>query len=68
MKQQNWLNLENKLCGHNQGESSAQALSNLPAYSASFSPEIFSPDSLHYNLGNKKSKLPYYIVVISPTS
>lgn len=47
LKQQNWLNLKNKLCGYNQSESSAQALSNLPAYSAPF-----SPDSLHYNLGN----------------
>lgn len=52
LKQQKWLNLENKLCGHNHGESSAQALSNLPTHSAPFSPEIFSPDSLHYDLGN----------------
>lgn len=54
LKQQNWLKLENKLHGHNQGESSAQMLSNLPVHPAPFSPEIFSPDSLHYNLGNTK--------------
>lgn len=54
LKRQNWLKLENKLRGHNQGESSAQMRSNLPLHSAPFSPEIFSPNSLHYNLGDTK--------------
>ena len=52
VKWQNWLKLENKLCGHNQDESSTQTLSNLPVRSAPFSPKIFSPNSLHYNLVN----------------
>lgn len=51
---QNWLKLENKLCEQNQSESSAQMLSNLPLNSSPLSPEILSPDSLHYNLGNTK--------------